>query len=124
MIQGGNATLYVSDLDRAVKFYTGTLGFKLLFQAGPHYAQVDAGGGLQLGLHPTGPQSPTPGAKGSISVGLMVTQPIDQVVGELSRRGVKFRGPVRDDGQVRLAFFGDPDDNDLYLCETQWSAKT
>ena len=29
MIRGGNATLYVSDMDRAVRFYVETLGFKL-----------------------------------------------------------------------------------------------
>jgi hypothetical protein len=35
---------------------------------------------------------------------------------------VVFRGPVVDDAQVRLAFFGDPDDNDLYLIEAKkWS---
>ena len=52
MIQGGNATIYVSDMDRAVGFYTSTLGLKLQFRAGNHWAQVDAGKGLQIGLTP------------------------------------------------------------------------
>lgn len=117
MISGGNATIYVSDLDRAVKFYTDTLGLKLQFQAGPHFAQIDAGRGMALGLHPTGPQSPKAGQRGSISVGLAVTDPLDQVVSKLRAKGVVFRGPIVDDKQVRLAFFGDPDGNDLYLSE-------
>ena len=33
--------------------------------------------------------------------------------------GVAFRGPVIDDVQVRVAFFGDPDGNDLYLIEVK-----
>jgi hypothetical protein len=30
---------------------------------------------------------------------------------------VQFHGPIKDDSAVRLAFFGDPDGNDLYLCQ-------
>lgn len=123
MISGGQPTIYVSDMDRAVEFYRDTLGLTLAFQAGSHYAMIDAGGGTVLGLHPSGPESPKPGARGSISVGLKVTAPLDQVVAELTKRGVKFRGPVKDDGPVRLAFFGDPDDNDLYLVESAWGRK-
>jgi catechol 2,3-dioxygenase-like lactoylglutathione lyase family enzyme len=117
LIEGGNATIYVSDMDRAVRFYTETLGLTILYRAGDHFAMVDAGRGLQLGLHPAGPASPRPGARGSISVGLTVTAPIEQVVTTLKARGVQFHGPIKDDSAVRLAFFGDPDGNDLYLCQ-------
>jgi hypothetical protein len=37
----------------------------------------------------------------------------------LSNRGVQFRGPVRTDTAVKLAFFGDPDGNALYLSEAR-----
>lgn len=124
MISGCSVNVYVSDLDRAVKFYTQTLGLKLAYQAGKEYAMIDAGQGLALGLHPAGPQSPRPGTSGSISLGLSVSQPLDQVVATLTQRGVKFRGPIKDDPPVRLAFFADPDNNDLFLCEVQrtgWS---
>ncbi len=125
MIQGGNATIYVQDLDRAVGFYTNTLGLKLQFRAGNHWAQVDAGKGMQIGLHPSGPQSPPAGKSGSISVGFLINQPLDQVVATLRSRGVVFRGPIMDDakGGIRLAFFGDPDGNDLYLAEVKQQAK-
>ena len=118
MIAGGNATLLVADLDRAVRFYVETLGFKLRVRHGPHWGEVDAGGGLILGLHLAPEQrGPRPGAQGSISIGLEVNQPIAEVVQVLSNRGVVFHGPVREDGAVKLAFFADPDGNSLYLAE-------
>ena len=120
MIQGGNATIYVSDMDRAVTFYTETLGLKLKDRYGNEWAAIDAGDGLILGLHPQSEHSPA-GRSGSISVGFLVTESIDQVVARLTDRGVTFRGPVQGDPQfpIRLAFFGDPDGNDLYLCQVQ-----
>ncbi len=117
LIHGGSPTIYVSDLDRAVHFYTEVLGLQLQYRAGNEFAMIDGGGGLMLGLHPAGRQSPQPGTRGSISVGLNVSEPIERVVEVLEGRGVEFRGPIKDDDPVRLAFFGDPDGNDLYLCE-------
>lgn len=119
MIRGGVATIYVSDMDRAVSFYTETLGLSLVQRWGDKWASIDAGDGLNLGLHPLSEHGPKPGTPGSISVGLNVTGPIDEVVNTLKSRGVTFRGPVREDaeGGIRLAFFGDPDGNELYLCE-------
>src|SRR5262249_26868336 len=42
MIHGGNATVYVSDMDRSVRFYTETLGLKLKHRFGNHWAEVIA----------------------------------------------------------------------------------
>ena len=39
------------------------------------------------------------------------------IVAALSARGVVFRGPVDEEGSLRLAFFTDPDGNELYLAE-------
>ena len=121
---GGSPTIYISDMDRAVQFYTDTLGLKIAYRAGNHFCMIDAGGGLMIGLHPAGPRSPRPGAKGSISVGLNVARPIEQVVAELRERGVKFdtsrsASGINDDGAVKLADFADPDGNALYLCEVK-----
>jgi catechol 2,3-dioxygenase-like lactoylglutathione lyase family enzyme len=121
MISGGNATLLVSDVARAVRFYVETLGFKLVGAASPRWAKVDAGDGLVIGLH----LNPTYGAKteakpsSSITLGLDVNQPIAEVVEVLANRGVQFHGPVRDEGSAKLAFFADPDGNTLYLVETK-----
>ena len=123
MIQGITATIYVSDMDRAVDFYTKTLGLPLAGRWGNEYASIDLGKGAAIGLHPAkGPHSPKPGTRGAIQVGFAVNKPLDDVVKNLQAQGVVFRGPIVDDVQVRLAFFGDPDGNDLYLIEVKkWS---
>ena len=123
MIQDITATIYVSDMDRAVDFYTNVLGLPLAGRWGNEYASIDTGKGAAIGLHPArAPHSPRPGTKGAIQIGFTVDKPLDDVVRDLQARGVKFRGPVIDDVQVRIALFGDPDDNDLYLIEVvKWS---
>lgn len=123
MLQGITATIYVSDMDRAVDFYTQTLGLPLAARWGDEYAGIDIGKGLAIGLHPARTaHSPKPGSRGAIQVGFAVDEPLDEVVQKLQSRGVVFRGPIIDDVQVRLAYFGDPDGNDLYLIEVKtWS---
>lgn len=115
MIRGGNATIYVSDMDRSVSFYTDTLGLSLVYRAGDHWASIEAGDGFQLGLHPASPHLPPPGTPGSITVGLAVDEPIESVVSTLRDRGVDVYGSVADGGRVTLAYLRDPDGNELYL---------
>ncbi|HEY6277751.1 MAG TPA: VOC family protein [Streptosporangiaceae bacterium] len=117
MIAGGSPTVYVSDMDAAVQFYTGVLGLQLEFRAGDHWASVNAGAGLRIGLHPAGEHTPPPGTRGAITIGLLVDEPIDTVVARLTERGVPFAGPVRAERMLKLAFFHDPDGNELYLAE-------
>ncbi len=117
MINGGTATIFVSEFERAVKFYTETLGLKIQYRAGNDWCSIDAGNGLIIGLHPSESKSPKPGSRGAISVGLNITEPIEKVVAELKKSGVVFEGNIKDDDPVKLAFFGDPDGNELYLCE-------
>ena len=117
MIDGGIATVFVTDMSRAVAFYTDTLGLKLRMRAGDHWAEVEAKRDLVIGLHPASPDGPPPGTAGAVQIGLQVNEPLEDVVGELTRRGVAFTGPIIDDTNVRLAFFADPDGNVHYLCE-------
>jgi len=53
MFRSGNVTIYVTNMDRAVRFYTETLGLKLAYRFGDHWASVECGKGLTIGLHPT-----------------------------------------------------------------------
>jgi predicted enzyme related to lactoylglutathione lyase len=119
MFTGGNATVYISDMDRAVSFYVNQLGLKLNRRFGNHWAEIQVGNSLAIGLHPKSDKSPAPGTRGSISIGLTIDEPIAQVVERLTANGVQFRGPiVRDEkAGLSLVFLGDPDGNDLYLCE-------
>jgi len=118
LIEGGSPTIFVSDLDRSVRFYTDALGLRIAFRAQDKFCMIDAGGGLMLGLHPTETHTPSAGTRGSIEVGLQVARPIEDVVDELARRGVNFHGRIIDDeGAVKLAPFDDPDGNALYLYE-------
>ena len=118
MLAGALATVYVSNMDRAVRFYTETLGLRLAYRFGDHWASVDAGKGTMIGLHPATSEFPA-GRRGSISIGLEVTEPIEQVVAALAARGVRFDGPVVDDKAGQFAPLSDPDGNPLYLYRTR-----
>jgi predicted enzyme related to lactoylglutathione lyase len=117
MISGGNATVFVSNMDRAVQFYTQVLGLKLTNRFGDNWATVDAGKGLTIGLHPASPKYPVPGTKGGIMLGMEVQGPIDKVVAQLSDRGVKFKGAVVRDQSGNFIHLEDPDGNEIYLWE-------
>jgi catechol 2,3-dioxygenase-like lactoylglutathione lyase family enzyme len=119
MISGGNITVMVSNMDASVRFYTEVLGMKLTNRFGDHWATVDAGRGLVIGLHPASPKYPAPGAKGGMLIGLEIDEPIQQVVERLRSQGVHFTSPIiQDEGAGSFADFEDPDGNAIYLWET------
>ncbi|MBK7141235.1 MAG: VOC family protein [bacterium] len=115
MINGGLATIFVSDFDRAVKFYTETLELKLVFRSGDFWAEISAGSGLTIGLHPASPSAAAPGTNGSTVVGMEVKEPIEQVVEKLRERGVRMSGELTNDDPVMIQNFLDPDGNEMYL---------
>jgi catechol 2,3-dioxygenase-like lactoylglutathione lyase family enzyme len=116
MYTGGILTIMVSDFDRAVRFYTETLGLTLKLRAGDGWAEVEAPG-VQIGLHAAGPHGPQPGGAGGMSLGLQVDD-LEQAMATLRERGVEFAPPTQGEG-ARFAFFHDPDQTPLYL----WEAK-
>ncbi|HEY3949797.1 VOC family protein [Phenylobacterium sp.] len=105
-------TLPVKDLDRAVAFYQGVLGVRLLFRV-PGAAFLDAGG-VRLRLE----RSDTPAPTGAVELyfddpGLARAKP-------LADRGVRFVGPPETvqrlaKTDVQLLEFTDPDGNALAL---------
>ncbi|HEY3242459.1 MAG TPA: VOC family protein [Phycisphaerae bacterium] len=114
-------TVFVSDFERSVRFYSEMVGLKLTSHKPGEWAEVSDGHGGVIGLHPAGGHNRHPALTATIHIGLRVTEPLDDVVQTLKQRGVIFRGPVVEDGDSRLAFFGDPDGNDLYLSEPKAS---
>jgi catechol 2,3-dioxygenase-like lactoylglutathione lyase family enzyme len=116
VFSGGYATIYVSDMDASVRFYTETLGMKLEYRFGNHWALVHAGKGLSIGIHPASEERPA-GRKGSIHLGLELNGSIDDAVRELESRGVRFSGPVIRDKAGNFVSFCDPDGNVIYLAE-------
>ncbi len=117
MICGGNATVFVSNMDRAVEFYTHVLGLKLTNRFGDQWATVEAGKGLTIGLHPASSKYPAPGTKGGMMLGLEIDEPVDGVVARLSEKGVSIKGSVMRDESGNFAHLEDPDGNELYLWE-------
>lgn len=113
-------TIYVGDMDRAVGFYTGTLGLTLRYRFGDHWASVEVGRGLTIGLHPAGGAKPAAGAHGP-EIGLELEGPIEAAVAVLEGRGVHFEGGVAEGKSGKFAHFADPDGNRLYLAELNWS---
>lgn len=122
MINGGNATVFVSDMDRAVDFYVNVLGLTLRMRAENYWAEVTAGNELVIGLHPAEDGGVRPGTAGSIQIGLGLDGSIQDAVRMLEAKGVVFCGPIVDDGPIRLAFFQDPDGNQLYLSQSVHAA--
>ena len=117
MVKGGNATVFVSNMDQAVQFYTEVLGLKLTNRFGDHWATVEAGKGLTIGLHPASPQYPAPGTKGGIMLGLEIDEPIDRAIARLTERGVRMTGPVVKSEPGNFVHLEDPDGNDIYFWE-------
>jgi catechol 2,3-dioxygenase-like lactoylglutathione lyase family enzyme len=118
MISGGNVTVMVSNMDASVRFYTEVLGMKLTNRFGDHWATVDAGRGLTIGLHPASAKYPAPGTKGGTLIGLEIDEPIQRVVDRLQNKGVRFLGPIINDaGAGSFVDLEDPDGNFIYLWE-------
>jgi catechol 2,3-dioxygenase-like lactoylglutathione lyase family enzyme len=118
MIDRSNVTVMVRDFEKAIRFYTETMGFKLILRAANEWAEV-AAPGLIIGIHPWSPgHGPEPGKPSGMSMGFEVAE-IGKAVEAFRAKGINFHGPVQDNDNVKLAFFGDPDGNALYLCEVK-----
>jgi len=118
VITGGNATVFVSSMDVAVHFYTQVLGLRLVDRYGDHWATVDAGKGLTIGLHPASPKYPEPGTKGGMMLGLEIQIPIEEAIARLTSLGVEVSDITRD-SPGSFVNFQDPDGNPIYLWETK-----
>ena len=118
MIKGGNITIFVSDVPKAVHFYVSLIGLKLIKRHSKHWATVSAGGGLTIGLHEQSPNHPAPGTNGAVLFGLHVPGSLAAEVQRLTEHGVNVeRTGVDDVG--KFAYLHDADGNAFYLWSTQ-----
>ena len=102
----------ITDMNRSVEFYCDLLGLELVNRYGNHYAEVK-GPDLLIGLHPSSNEIKV---GNNMSIGFGVTQ-FDETVKQLEAKGLEIRVDTQD--WIQLAYFKDPDNNNLYLAENK-----
>lgn len=111
----GQIHLSVADVDRAIGFYRDVLGMPLLFRVPDQpMAFFDCGTvRLYLGV----PESEAYRSRGMVYFSV---DDVDEAYRALSARGVRFLGEPHvvhrtADSELRMAFFADPDGNNLAI---------
>jgi catechol 2,3-dioxygenase-like lactoylglutathione lyase family enzyme len=106
---------HVSDLEKALTFYTQILGFEPSFKLG-HYAGICAG---ELSIHLCGPDNPgykKPVGAGHICIGI---QQVDDYYQHLQAQQVPITYPIGDRHySIRDFAIEDPDGNTLIFGQT------
>jgi catechol 2,3-dioxygenase len=116
----GHVHLKVADVDRALAFYCGVLGFELTQRIGPQAAFISAGGyhhhiGLNTWESRGGP-SPPQGTTGLYH--LAILYPTRAELADALRRLVEAKIPLEgasDHGVSEALYLRDPDDNGVEL---------
>jgi catechol 2,3-dioxygenase len=116
----GHVHLKVADLDRALAFYCGVLGFQVMQQFGNQAAFVSAGGyhhhiGLNTWESRNGPPAP-PGTTGLYH--LAILYPTRAKLADALRRLIAAEIPLEgasDHGVSEALYLRDPDDNGVEL---------
>jgi catechol 2,3-dioxygenase len=119
-VQIGHVHLKVADLERALAFYCGVLGFELMQRMGPSAAFISAGGyhhhiGLNTWESREGPPPP-PGTTGLYH--LAIRYPDRRTLADALRRLAAARVPLEgasDHGVSEALYLRDPDDNGVEL---------
>ncbi len=115
ILRSHHIALRSSDFARAKAFYTETLGFDIVGQIpGSDIVFIDIGGTtIELMGGGEAPPSDRP-STGLLHLAFEVDD-VDTTYSELVAKGVEFHVQPRDAGDIRLAFFRDPDGNELEL---------
>jgi len=116
----GHVHLKVADLDRALAFYCGVLGFELTQRFGSQAAFISAGGyHHHIGLNTwesRGGSPPPPGATGLYHVAILYPQrrELADALRRLMRAGIQLDGAA-DHGVSEALYLRDPDENGVEL---------
>ena len=108
----GFVSVPVTDVERATGFYRDTLGLEQVSVDGWPEFQLGENVSLYL-IDPTNIGSTFQGPH-TAHIALRVPDVAD-TRGELEQRGVEFEGETLDTGVCHMAFFRDPDGNQLML---------
>jgi predicted enzyme related to lactoylglutathione lyase len=111
LLKNARVILYVSDFDRALAFYTGTLGLKTAYPAEHGWAEFVTGDSAVCIHSGREFQGPT---KGVTSVGFSVAD-FDAAFARLQSKGVTMSKPFMPCGDLRVSHFSDPDGNELSI---------
>jgi len=109
----GVATVWVpvDDIDRALKFYSETLGLSVKSQDG-NWAEIDANG-VVIGLNAR--ESTHDGHGGGAVITFQPDGDLTDEISRLSQDGVEFVGDVAEHSWGKIAAFKDSEGNDLQL---------
>jgi catechol 2,3-dioxygenase-like lactoylglutathione lyase family enzyme len=117
-IAGATVSVYVSDMDRSVKFYSEALGLKLQSRIGGEWAELATADGFVIGLHPAHPPSSVkPGTPGAINIELRASGGFESAIASLKQHGVPFTSEIQNYQHVRLITCADPDENQLFFAQ-------
>ncbi len=113
--------LYVSDLERSVKFYGDLFGFPVhrrLEMGETKIAFLDIGEGLlELVYKPESPGRPAEGRWAHVAYHV---EDYDGIVSKLEGKGIPLDKRALGDGS-RIAFFKDPDGHDVEISESPFN---
>ena len=116
----GHVHLKVADLERALDFYCGVLGFELMQRAGSQAAFISAGGyHHHIGLNTWESEGGAPPPRGSTGLfHLAILYPsraaLARALKRLMAAGIKLDG-ASDHGVSEALYLRDPDDNGVEL---------
>ncbi|MBS9715940.1 VOC family protein [Pseudohalocynthiibacter aestuariivivens] len=129
----GHVHLKVADLERAIDFYSGVLGFELQTRYGTEAAFLSAGGyHHHIGLntwHSAGGTPPPPGHTGLFHTAFLYPNRAElaRAVRQVIDAGIKIEG-ASDHGVSEAVYLSDPDGNgiELYVdrAEKDWPRST
>jgi catechol 2,3-dioxygenase-like lactoylglutathione lyase family enzyme len=115
------ATIAVKDINAAGKFYEGTLGWKKVDKGGGDEGVSFQSGNSTIFVY----RSQFAGTNQATALTIKVGNELEQVVQSLKAKGVNFEhydmpgmkreGDIHDEGNMKAAWFKDPDGNILAL---------
>lgn len=102
--------MFVNDFDRAMRWYTETLGCKVLFSAAPHYASLrHEAAGVNVALHPSSAQGKDVGFG---PMPYFKVSSVEDTLARLQAKGIKV-GKLQQEGPTEFATFWDSEGNAL-----------